>query len=411
MKTASETPTEMVLESLCKSKLLKSIQLQIVLTLQNIFEKTKSSAEEQSVTKNQKKKTKASAEKTMGECYQWQAIGRCSKWDSCSFRWDPASGSRCAVRQEEQSSFPALKAKEQTDGKIPPKRSSSRREGASGTRGRIPCRNSLRRKCTYPSCKLGAPPACLYSKSESTMHICWKLMLIPTRWDWWTIQQKVEEKWCEKISCFFNESFQLGCVSQDSYRRKAALRKIGKLTSCCTVTFSNGTWHHIKIWERKGPSRSVIQKCGPHERRPCDPKCEEKTQHETLHQEQHARGVACDLAKSVFQLKKKDKSYVLLTFRSLDISGTTSLAITSVVGFLNFRRVSCSHELESCLLSMCIDVRILTPPAFSKMVPALVGRRTWPCPSLWASRQFSPSPTLLCGRIVLDAKFLEVSYP
>ena len=36
MKTASETPTELVLEGLYKSKLLKSIQLQIVLILHNI---------------------------------------------------------------------------------------------------------------------------------------------------------------------------------------------------------------------------------------------------------------------------------------------------------------------------------------------------------------------------------------
>ena len=78
-------------------------------------------------------------------------------------------------------------------------------------------------------------------------------------------------------------------------------------TSNCTVTFSMGTWHLIKIRERKSPSRGVIQKCELHVRSSCDPKCEERTQHETLHQEQHARGVACDLAKSVYKLKKGQK--------------------------------------------------------------------------------------------------------
>ena len=119
-----------------------------------------------------------------------------------------------------------------------------------------------------------------------------------------------------------------------------------------------------------------------------------------------------------FKLKNMDKSYVLLTCRSLVSRETISLAITSVVGFLDFRRVSCSLEHESCWFTntKCIDERILTLLALSKRVPVLpinssVGRRTWPCPSLWASRQFSPSPMPLCGRIVLVAKFLEVSYP
>ena len=36
-----------------------------------------------------------------------------------------------------------------------------------------------------------------------------------------------------------------------------SLRKEGKLGSHHTVPFSKGTWHHIKIRERKGPSRGT----------------------------------------------------------------------------------------------------------------------------------------------------------
>ena len=53
---------------------------------------------------------------------------------------------------------------------------------------------------------------------------------------------------------------QLGCVSQDSYPRKIILRESGKLGWKHTVKFSRGTWHQIKIRERKGPevlSKSV----------------------------------------------------------------------------------------------------------------------------------------------------------
>ena len=58
----------------------------------------------------------------VGECYQWKANGQCSKGDSCSFRHEPAYGQRCAGGPKEQS---CLKAKAQTDGKIPSKSSIS----------------------------------------------------------------------------------------------------------------------------------------------------------------------------------------------------------------------------------------------------------------------------------------------
>ena len=55
------------------------------------------------------------------------------------------------------------------------------------------------------------------------------------------------------------ESTQLGCASQDSYPRKSILREERKLGSNHAVKFSQGTWHQIKIWESKGPSRGIIQ--------------------------------------------------------------------------------------------------------------------------------------------------------
>ena len=59
----------------------------------------------------------------------------------------------------------------------------------------------------------------------------------------------------------------------------------GRLGSKRTVKFSKGTVHPIKIRERKGPSRGVIQKCEPHERNPCAPRFEERTRDETSHQD------------------------------------------------------------------------------------------------------------------------------
>ena len=116
------------------------------------------------VTKRQKGK-KAIAERKVGECYQWKAIGQCSKGDSRSFRHDPASGNRRDQGQKGQSSSPAPKAKAPTDGKLPSKKFRPQR-GKSQEAG-FPCRNVLRGECTYPSCNFWHPPVCLDYKSES----------------------------------------------------------------------------------------------------------------------------------------------------------------------------------------------------------------------------------------------------
>ena len=85
--------------------------------------------------------------------------------------------------------------------------------------------------------------------------------------------------------------------------KKSILRKVGELRSNAsagrTVIYSAGTWYQMRIPERKGPSRGIIQKCEPHERNPCAPRYEDRTPDETSRQESCARKAARNLAKSV----------------------------------------------------------------------------------------------------------------
>ena len=73
-----------------------------------------------------RKGRKVSAMRKVEECYQWKAIGQCSKGDSGSFSHDRASGNRRDQRQEGRSSSPAPKAKAPSNKKIPSKNSSWR---------------------------------------------------------------------------------------------------------------------------------------------------------------------------------------------------------------------------------------------------------------------------------------------
>ena len=113
--SASEIPTDVILEGLCKFKLQDSVQLQILLALydqetvrnkgQTSHSRLKTSerphidqmmrtrnfrvrsevVERGAVTKSHKGK-KAYVERKVGECLQWKSNGQCSKRDSCRFQ-------------------------------------------------------------------------------------------------------------------------------------------------------------------------------------------------------------------------------------------------------------------------------------------------------------------------------------
>ena len=108
-----------------------------------------------------------------------------------------------------------------------------------------------------------------------------------------------------------------GCVSQNSDPRKSILRKARdvRLNASVghTIKFSGRTWYEIRIRERTGPSRRVIQESEPHERNPCAPRFEERTPEETSRQEDCARKAAWDLARQIYKLRAEDDA----TFYSL----------------------------------------------------------------------------------------------
>ena len=244
---------------------------------------------------------KASVERKVGECYQWKAIGQCSKGDSCSFSHDPASGNRRDKRQEGQSFSLAPKA--QIDGRKPSKSTGPRGESRSGRKGQKACKNYIKGTWTNPSCNFRHPPECLIYKSASGYKNGDKCRFWHVEADW-QLSKKLKKSGVIGSVALLKESVQFGCPSQDSYPRKSILRKERTLGSNHTVKFSKGTLAPYKNSGIKGPSRGVIQKFEPDECNPCAPKFEERTQDETLHQGRCARRVAWELAKNVYKLKK-----------------------------------------------------------------------------------------------------------
>ena len=196
----------------------------------------------------------------------------------------------------------------------------SNKEENSDKRSQILCRY---KKCKNPSCKFWHLPVRQNYKSE-------KGCAYGDRRHFRRVEaegkpNKKSKKGCAKGSvAILKESFQLGCVSQDSCPRTSIQREPGRLGSKHAAKFSKGTWHQIKIRERTGPSRGVIQQCASHGRSLCAPSFEERSHEETLHQEGCARKAAWDLAKNIYKLHNSGKATLDTLFEARVMPAPTS---------------------------------------------------------------------------------------
>ena len=169
-----------------------------------------------------------------------------------------------------RSSSPASNSKaKQTDGEGQQSSNEScNEEESSLEKSEIPCRFKF---CKNLSCKFWHPPLCQNYNSEEGCTYGDKCRFRHVEAE--EKPSKKSKKGGAKGSVAISkESIQVGCVSLDSYPRKFILREQERWGSKHTVKISKGTWHHIKIGEKKkGPSRGIIQKCAPHDRSPCAP--------------------------------------------------------------------------------------------------------------------------------------------
>ena len=164
---------------------------------------------------------------------------------------------------------------------------------------------------------VGIPPECQLDKSELGCKFGSKCSF-----PHWKVEEqpnKKPKKGGDKSAvAFVKEVRQLGCVLQDTepLESSSILRKGTKvLGPFRRVRFRRAALRQANIREKKGPSLNKIQVKLPHQRSPYAVKFEDRSQEETERQERCARGDAWRLAKNIYTLKEKDKSYIVFTYR------------------------------------------------------------------------------------------------
>ena len=105
--------------------------------------------------------TKQRAQRILGDCWQWESNGQCSKGDTCSFRHDDNKRGKITQSNTSPNSF-----MQQNERKASRTRR-HRRKSSSGRMSRWPCKDYLKGTCNNSFCERGHPPECLFFKTKS----------------------------------------------------------------------------------------------------------------------------------------------------------------------------------------------------------------------------------------------------
>ena len=123
------------------------------------FEARNGNFETSAVVKNQG--TKQRVQRILGDCWQWEANGQCSKGDKCSFRHDINKRGKMTQPNTSPNSF-----MQQNERKTSRTRS-ARGRSPSGRMYLWLCKDYLKGICNNSFCEKWHPPECLFYKTKS----------------------------------------------------------------------------------------------------------------------------------------------------------------------------------------------------------------------------------------------------
>ena len=115
--------------------------------------------ERNAVVKNQG--TKQRGQRILGDCWQWESNGKCSKGHNCSFRHDVNKRAKMTQPNPSPNSFMQQSERNASRTRSP------RGKSPSGRMSRWPCKDYLKGTCNNSFCEKWHPPECLFYKTKS----------------------------------------------------------------------------------------------------------------------------------------------------------------------------------------------------------------------------------------------------
>ena len=100
-------------------------------------------------------------QRILGDCWQWESNGQCSRGDSCSFRHDINKRGKMTQSNPSPNSFM------QQNERISSRTRSPGGKSPSGGMSQLPCKDYLKGICTNSFCEKWHPPECSPHKTKS----------------------------------------------------------------------------------------------------------------------------------------------------------------------------------------------------------------------------------------------------
>ena len=319
----TQIPSDDILEGLYKLRIRESGKLKTVLELYNMkihqktagpdyhrlktmvkrsieqnlriknFEARNGNYERNAVVKNQRVK-KQRVQRILGDCWQWDSKGQCSRGDNCSFRHD--INKRAKMTQPNPSPCSSSRQSERNASRT----RSPRGKSPSGRISRWPCKDYPEGTCTNSFCEKWHPPECLFYKTKSGCRFGEKCSCAhrqveeqPTKrskknGDKSAVAMlKIHDKWVACFRIWSRRSLHRCCGRAQTYGNQSDVLNSQK-PSYVMLTF-----------ETKNPSLGMICPGDPHQRKPNAPKFDDRSQEETEWKERCVGEAAWSLAKSI----------------------------------------------------------------------------------------------------------------
>ena len=258
--------------------------------------------EKNAVVKNQGIEQRV--QRILGDCWEWEFNGQCSRGDNCSFRHDIIKRGKVSPSNPSPNSF-----MQQSERK-PSRTRSPSGKSPSGRKSQWPCKDYLKGTCNNSFCKRWHPPECLFYKNKNGCRFGEKCSFAHRQVDAqptkrsksnndksavallkkgnWHERESVTDRYHDRSGKpdkrsdkkfgrnsskrQSSDARQLGFVFQDMTPPKSILRKSTDMPKPIQrVKFKKAIARHTKIRDQN-PSLGYICPGEPHERSPNAPK-------------------------------------------------------------------------------------------------------------------------------------------
>ena len=186
--------------------------------------------------------TKQRGQRILGDCWQWEANGQCSKRDNCSFRHDV--NTRAIMTQPNPSPNSFMQQSERKTSRT----RSPRRKSPSGRMSRWPCKDYFKGTCTSSLCEKWHPPECLFYKTKSGCRFGEKCSFAHRQVD--TQPTKRSKKNDDKSAVAMLKKYELHDTTVQPVTRKAA-------DLLCAIHRVHDNWvAFFRTWSRRSCRQS-----------------------------------------------------------------------------------------------------------------------------------------------------------